>query len=63
MLELDKVKINFDNQSLWVLNIALAVIMFGVALGIKPGDFKRLFKQPKLVLIGVLLQFVLLPLI
>jgi len=61
MLELDKVKINFDNQSLWVLNIALAVIMFGVALGIKPGDFKRLLKQPKLVLIGVLLQFILLP--
>ncbi|PWI30153.1 symporter [Flavobacteriaceae bacterium LYZ1037] len=63
MLELDDVKINFDNQSLWVLNIALAVIMFGVALGIKTDDFKRLFKQPKLVLIGVLLQFILLPLL
>jgi len=61
MLELDDVKINFDSQGLWVLNIALAVIMFGVALGIKLDDFKRLFKQPKLVLIGVLLQFVLLP--
>ncbi|MCX7550212.1 bile acid:sodium symporter family protein [Xanthomarina sp. F2636L] len=61
MLELDQVKINFDNQSLWILNIALAIIMFGVALGIKLEDFKRLFKQPKLVLIGVLLQFVLLP--
>ena len=63
MLELDDVKINFDSQGLWVLNIALAVIMFGVALGIKLDDFKRLFKQPKLVLIGVLLQFVLLPFI
>jgi len=61
MLELDDVKINFDSHELWVLNIALAVIMFGVALGIKLDDFKRLFKQPKLVLIGVLLQFVLLP--
>ncbi|TYA55993.1 bile acid:sodium symporter family protein [Formosa maritima] len=63
MQELDNVKINFDNQGLWVLNVALAIIMFGVALGIKPDDFKRLFKQPKLVLIGVLLQFVLLPFI
>jgi BASS family bile acid:Na+ symporter len=62
MQELDNVKINFDNQSLWILNIALAVIMFGVALGINLDDFKRLLKQPKLVLIGVLLQFVLLPL-
>lgn len=61
MLELDDVKINFDNQSLWVLNIALAIIMFGVALGIKTDDFKQLFKQPKLVLIGVFLQFVVLP--
>ncbi|MCX7547535.1 bile acid:sodium symporter family protein [Xanthomarina sp. F1114] len=63
MNELDQVKINFDSGGLLILNIALAVIMFGVALGIKPSDFKRLSKQPKLVLIGVLLQFVLLPFI
>jgi len=37
--------------------------MFGVALGITFDDFKQLLKQPKLVLIGVLLQFVLLPLV
>jgi BASS family bile acid:Na+ symporter len=63
MQQLDNVIINFDSQGLWVLNLALAVIMFGVALGIKPEDFKRLFKQPKLVIIGVMLQFVLLPLL
>ena len=63
MQELDKVQINFDSNGLWVLNIALAVVMFGVALGITFEDFKQLLKQPKLVLIGVLLQFVLLPLV
>lgn len=63
MEELDNVQINFDSSGLWVLNIALAVVMFGVALGIKMDDFKRLFKQPKLVLIGVLSQFILLPLL
>ena len=63
MQELDKVQINFDSNSLWVLNLALAVVMFGVALGITFDDFKQLLKQPKLVLIGVLLQFVLLPLV
>jgi len=63
MQELDKVQINFDYNSLWVLNLALAVVMFGVALGITFDDFKQLLKQPKLVLIGVLLQFVLLPLV
>lgn len=63
MGEIDQVKINFDSQGLWVLNLALAVIMFGVALSIQPKDFKNLFKQPKPVLIGVLLQFILLPLL
>ena len=63
MQELDKVQINFDYNSLWVLNLALAVVMFGVALGITFDDFKQLLKQPKLVLIGVLLQFVFLPLV
>jgi len=63
MQELDKVQINFDYNSLWVLNLALAVVMFGVALGITFDDFKQLLEQPKLVLIGVLLQFVLLPLV
>lgn len=62
MQELDNVRINFDSGGLWVLNIALAVVMFGVALGITPNDFKQLFKQPKLVVVGVLCQFVLLPL-
>lgn len=63
MQDLDKVQINFDSNGLWVLNIALAVVMFGVALGITFEDFKTLLKQPKLVLIGVLCQFVLLPLV
>ena len=63
MQELDDVQINFDSNGLWILNVALAVVMFGVALGISMDDFKRLLKQPKLVLIGVLSQFVLLPLL
>ena len=63
MEQLDSVKINFDTQGLWMLNIALAVVMFGVALGISINDFKALLRQPKLVLVGVLAQFVLLPLL
>ena len=63
MQELDKVTINFDSGNLWVLNIALAVVMFGVALGIKVDDFKQLLKTPKLLLVGILSQFILLPLL
>lgn len=63
MEELDAVKINFDSSGLWVLNIALAIVMFGVALGIKVDDFKQLLKTPKLLLVGILSQFILLPLL
>lgn len=63
MKELDSVQINFDNNALWTLNIALAVVMFGVALGITFNDFKQLTKQPKPVLVGLLSQFILLPLL
>lgn len=60
---IDSVHINFDAESLWTLNIALALVMFGVALEISFNDFKELFRKPKLVLTGVFSQFVLLPVI
>jgi len=58
---LDALKINFDSNGLWALNITLAIIMFGVALGITIEDFKRLFKNPKIVLVGITSQFILFP--
>jgi len=60
-IDIDSIKINFDSSGLWVLNIAIAIIMFGVALGISIDDFKRLMKHPKIVFVGVLSQFFLLP--
>ena len=42
-------------------NIAIAIIMFGVALGITIDDFKLLLKNPKTLFVGVLSQFILLP--
>ena len=61
IINIDDIKINFDSSGLWVLNIAIGIIMFGVALGISIEDFKRLFKNPKIVFVGVLSQFILLP--
>ncbi len=58
---LDTLKINFNNEELWAVNVILAVIMFGVALGIKIEDFKRLFVHPKIVIIGIVSQFILFP--
>lgn len=58
---LDTVQINFNSETLWVLNFALAFVMFGIALEISLTDFKRLFKNPKPILVGVFSQFLLLP--
>lgn len=58
---LTDIRINFSEESLLFLNISLAFIMFGVALGIKTENFKELAKNPKSVLTGVLSQFLLLP--
>jgi BASS family bile acid:Na+ symporter len=60
-IDIDAIKINFDSSGLWVLNIAIAIIMFGVALAITMDDFKRLLQNPKIVFVGVLSQFFLLP--
>jgi BASS family bile acid:Na+ symporter len=43
------------------LNIVLAIVMFGVALGIKPKTFIDIFKNPRSVIIGMICQLVLLP--
>ncbi|EAR00211.1 bile acid:sodium symporter family protein [Maribacter sp. HTCC2170] len=58
---LDNVHINFNSQALWVMNIALALVMFGIALEISVNDFKRLFKNPKPIFTGAFSQFLLLP--
>ena len=49
------------NGGMIALNIVLAVVMFGVALGIKPKTFVDILKSPKSVLIGILCQLLLLP--
>ena len=45
------------------LPISLAIIMFGMGLGLVKGDFVRLFSFPKAVLVGLCNQLLLLPLI
>jgi BASS family bile acid:Na+ symporter len=60
-INIDDIRINFDSSGLWILNIAIAIIMFGVALGISIDDFKRLLKKPKILIVGILSQFILLP--
>jgi BASS family bile acid:Na+ symporter len=59
--QIDQLRINFDNEALWTMNVALALVMFGIALEIKPDDFRQILRNPKAVLTGVCCQFLLLP--
>ncbi|MEE9364630.1 MAG: bile acid:sodium symporter family protein [Cellulophaga sp.] len=58
---IDSVRINFDSEGLWVLNIALGLVMFGIALEISIHDFKHLLRKPKPIFTGVFSQFLVLP--
>jgi len=58
---LDWVRLNFSPGGLLVMNITIAFIMFGVALGIKLRHFKMLISKPKPVILGVVSQFIALP--
>lgn len=58
---LNSITINFGEGGMMIVNIILAFVMFGVALGIRPHIFKEIFVNPRSVIIGVLLQWIALP--
>lgn len=53
LLQLDPIRINFSASGMHLINIVLAFIMFGVALKIRPAQFKALVKAPKSYLVGL----------
>lgn len=58
---LDPIRLNFEPQGMVLLNLVLAFVMFGVALNIKPSHITDVVHRPKSVLIGLLSQFIVLP--
>jgi BASS family bile acid:Na+ symporter len=58
---LDSVRLNFSETGLDILNITLAVIMFGIALDLRFDQFKKVFMNPKSLILGVTSQFLVLP--
>jgi BASS family bile acid:Na+ symporter len=58
---LDSIRLNFSENGLFALNLTIAFIMFGVALGIKVEHFKNLAVNKRVPAIGLLSQFLVLP--
>ena len=58
---IDGIQVSLNAGGMNTINIILAFVMYGVALGIKPRIFADVFRKPKSVLLGMLCQLVLLP--
>ena len=58
---LDAIKVNMNEAGMNAINIVLAFVMFGVALGIKPQTFVDIVKKPQSVILGIICQIILLP--
>lgn len=58
---LDHLRLNFSQGGLLFLNITIALVMFGVALDIKPKHFREVIFRPASAITGVISQFLVLP--
>jgi BASS family bile acid:Na+ symporter len=61
LLKLDNVRIHFSAGGMHVVNIVLAFVMFGVALGLRKQMFKNILRYPKSVVVGFCSQMIALP--
>ena len=58
---LDAIDVDMNKTGMDIINIVLAFVMFGVALGIKPSSFLDIVRKPKSMIVGIICQIVLLP--
>ena len=61
LLNLDTLNINLGSGEMVIVNFILAFVMFGVALSIRVSTFKSILKNPKSVVIGLIMQWFGLP--
>ena len=60
-MNVDDVALNFTPGTLVILNVVLALIMFGIALDTSPQDFRVVVRKPKPFVIAILAQLLVLP--
>jgi BASS family bile acid:Na+ symporter len=58
---LDSIRLNFSPTGLFIMNLTIAFIMFGIALDLNYKQFREVISKPKSLIIGMVSQFVLLP--
>ena len=63
MHPVDTLQLHFNPDQMIVLNIAMAFLMFGVALDVRPADFRKVVEFPRSVATGILAQYLIFPLL
>lgn len=58
---LNDVRIAFDTSAVVFMDSVLALVLFGMALSLKPEDFTRILRAPKAPFTGLAVQFLVLP--
>jgi len=58
---LDSIRLNFSPIGLFIMNLTIGFIMFGIALNLNYKQFREVIAQPKSLITGLISQFVLLP--
>ncbi len=61
--QLDALTINFNRTGNWLLMLFMAVVMYGVALGLKPQFFRGVFNRPRALFLGLACQWLIFPLV
>jgi BASS family bile acid:Na+ symporter len=59
--DVDAIRIAFDESSQTLLRIVIAGILFGIALDTRAEDFRLAARRPRVIALGVGIQFLLLP--
>ena len=59
--QLDTLTINFNRTGNWLLMLFMAVVMYGVALGLKPQFFRGVFNRPRALFLGLACQWLIFP--
>jgi BASS family bile acid:Na+ symporter len=63
MYPVDTLHLHFNPGQMFILNIAMAFLMFSVALDVRPADFRKVADFPKSVGVGLLAQYLIFPLL
>lgn len=63
MHPVDTIHLHFNPDQMFVLNMAMAFLMFSVALDVRWSDFRKVAQFPKSIAVGLLAQYLVFPLL